>query len=58
MKEFIVYADLTMVAHAVITANSEEEAKEKAMEKLNNNPFEYARKADACVGVEVTDVVE
>lgn len=58
MKEFIVYADLTMSVHAVVTAKNEEEAEEIAMQKFNDNPFDYARKADACVDVEVTEVME
>lgn len=58
MKEYVVYADVTMSVHAVVTANSEEEAEEIALQKINDNAFDYARKADACVDVEVVDVVK
>lgn len=58
MKEYIVYADLTMCVHAVVTAKSEEDAKRIAMQEFKDNPFDYARKADSCVNIEVTDVME
>lgn len=58
MKEYMVYADITMSVHAVVTANSEEEAEEIAFQKINDNAFDYARKADACLDVEVVEVAE
>lgn len=56
-KEYLVYADLTMVVSETIIASSEEEAMEIAEEKFYNNAFDYAKKASACVQVEVTDAV-
>lgn len=58
MKDYFVYADLTMVVHEVVAAENEEEAKKKVLEKIKNEPFHYAKKADACANIEITDVNE
>ena len=58
MKEYFVYADVTMAVHECVSADSEEEAKRIALERIQKEPNYYARKADACVNIEITDVNE
>lgn len=58
MKEYFIYADLTMVVHEVVSAENEEEAKKIALERFRNEPNYYAKRADACANIEITDVNE
>ena len=58
MKDYFIYADLTMIASEVVKAENEEEAKKIALERFNKEPYYYASKACACVNVEITDVTE
>lgn len=58
MKEYLVYADMTLVVAEAVSAESEERAREIALAKFNADPFKYARRAVACLDVEVTDVSE
>lgn len=58
MKDYFIYADMTITIHEVVSAENEEQAKKIALEKFKNEPFHYAKKCDACTNIEITDVNE
>lgn len=58
-KEYAVDIDITMSCRVYVEAESEEEAKKLAYEKVNNDPYYYARRANSSyVGHEVIDVLD
>lgn len=56
-KTYEVDIDITMSCRVYVEAENEEEAKKLAKEKVNNDPYYYARSSSACyVGSDVVDV--
>ena len=58
MRTYLVDTDITMSKTMEIEAESEEQARELAMEKVSKEPFYYAGHADAHVKTEIIDVNE
>lgn len=58
MKSYNVFMDITISKSISIEANSEEEAMKIAEERVKNNPYDYARKADGYVSCEIYDIYE
>ena len=54
-KEYAVDIDITMSCRVYVEAESEEEAKNLANEKVNNDPYYYARRATNYVSHDVID---
>ena len=55
-KEFQVFVDITVSKVIYVDAESEEQAKQLAIKKVRDEPYYYARTADAYVGAKVVDV--
>lgn len=55
-KEFSVSIDITMSKTIHVDAESEEQASQIAIKKVRDEPYYYARSADAFVGAKVIDV--
>lgn len=58
MKQFAVNVDITMSKTIYVEAENENEAIELANEKVNNDPYEAIRNADAYVDHYVVDTYE
>lgn len=58
MKQFVVYVDFTVTKGIYVDAENEEQAEEKAREKLNGNPYEYCMNPDSCLEYDITEVSE
>jgi hypothetical protein len=56
MKNFIIDYDITMSGCLDVEANSEEEARQIALKKLNDEPYYFAGRATAHVNTEITDI--
>lgn len=54
--EYSVSLDITFSKTIYVEAENKEEAKRLAMKKVRDEPFYYARTADAYVGAKVVDV--
>ena len=54
--EFQVFVDITVSKTIYVEAESEEQAKAIAIKKVRDEPYYYARTADAYVGAKVVDV--
>ena len=57
-KSYFVDVDMTMSCRFCMLAENEQQAKERVSELINSDPYYHARKADAFVGFEITDVNE
>lgn len=57
-KEYAVDIDITMSCRVYVGAENEEEAKKLANEKVNDDPYYYARLATNYVGHEVIEIIE
>lgn len=55
MKQYFVDVDITVSKRIYVDANSCYEAKTKALEMVNKEPFHYVNQADAFVGCEEVD---
>ena len=58
MKEFTVDVDITMSKRIYVEAENEEQAKTIVGNWLGDDPYYYAKTADAYVCHEITDVCE
>ena len=56
LTEFSVSIDIVVSKTIYVEAESEEQAKAVAIKKVRDEPFYYARTADAYVGAKVVDV--
>lgn len=56
MTEFTVSIDITLSKNIYVEAENEEQAKAIAIKKVRDEPYYYARTADAYVGAKVVDV--
>ena len=56
LTEFSVSIDIVVSKTIYVEAESEEQAKAIAIKKVRDEPFYYARTADAYVGAKVVDV--
>ena len=56
LTEFSVSIDIVVSKTIYVEAESEEQAKAIAIKKVSDEPFYYARTADAYVGAKVVDV--
>lgn len=54
--EFQVFVDITVSKVIDVEAENEEQAKQLAIKKVRDEPYYYARTADAYVGAKVIDV--
>lgn len=54
--EYQVSIDITVSKVMFVEAENEEQAKQLAIKKVRDEPFYYARTADAYVGAKVIDV--
>lgn len=54
--EFSVSIDIVVSKTIYVEAENEEQAKQLAIKKVRDEPFYYARTADAYVGAKVIDV--
>lgn len=58
MKNYVVDVDITVSKRIYVVASNEEEAKRKANEFFEKDPYYYARTMDAIVGHKIIDVNE
>ena len=58
MKNYVVDVDITVSKRIYVVASNEEEAKRKANEFFEKEPYHYARNMDAIVGHKIIDVNE
>lgn len=58
MKSYIVDVDITVSKRIYVNASNEEEAKRKANEFFEEDPFYYAKNLDAIVGHKIIYVNE
>ncbi len=58
MKNYVVDVDITVSKRIYVVASNEEEAKRKANEFFEIDPFYYAENLDAIVGHKIIDVNE
>ena len=58
MKKFVVDMDITMSKRIYVYAENEEEAETIANNWIGDDPYFYAKSADAYVGCEISDVYE
>lgn len=56
LTEFSVSIDIVVSKTIYVEAENEEQAKQLAIKKVRDEPFYYARTADAYVGAKVIDV--
>ena len=56
LTEFSVSIDIVVSKTIYVEAESEEQAKAVAIKKVRDEPYYYARTADAYVGAKVVDV--
>mgnify|MGYP007122056300 CR=1 FL=1 len=56
LTEFSVSIDIVVSKTIYVEAENEEQAKQLAVKKVRDEPFYYARTADAYVGAKVIDV--
>ena len=56
LTEFSVSIDIVVSKRIYVEAENEEQAKAIAIKKVRDEPFYYARTADAYVGAKVVDV--
>jgi len=56
MKVYTIDYDITMSGCLDVEANTEEEARQIALKKLNNEPYYFAGRATAHVNTEITDI--
>jgi hypothetical protein len=56
LTEFSVSIDIVVSKTIYVDAENEEQAKQLAIKKVRDEPFYYARTADAYVGAKVIDV--
>ena len=58
MKTYLVDVDITVSKRIYVVASNEEEAKRKANEFFEKDPYYYAKNLDAIVGHKIIDVNE
>lgn len=58
MKNYVVDVDITVSKRIYVNASNEEEAKRKANEFFEKDPYYYAKNLDAVVGHKIIDVNE
>ena len=58
MKNYVVDVDITVSKRIYVVASNEEEAKRKANEFFEKEPYHIARNMDAIVGHKIIDVNE
>ena len=58
MKKFVVDMDITMSKRIYVDAENEEEAETIVNNWVGDDPYYYAKSADAYVGHEISDVYE
>lgn len=56
MKDYTICYDITMSGILDVKANTEEEARQIALKKLNDEPYYFAKRATAHVNTEITDI--
>lgn len=56
LTEFTVALDIVVSKNIYVEAENEEQAKQLAIKKVRDEPYYYARTADAYVGAKVIDV--
>lgn len=56
MAQFTIEYDITMSGCLDVEANTEEEAKQIALKKLNDEPYYFAGRPTAYVKTEITDI--
>lgn len=56
MKDYTICYDITMSGILDVKANTEEEARQIALKKLNDEPYYFAGRATAHVNTEITDI--
>lgn len=56
LTEFTVALDIVVSKNIYVNAENEEQAKAIAIKEVRDNPYYYARTADAYVGAKVVDV--
>lgn len=58
MKTYFIDVDITMSTTLEVDANNEQEAREKARESINNNPYDVIRLGGYYVSHEIIDVYD